>query len=68
MVKLIGSLLLFVLVAAPFVIFAWHTLSEILAGRFHSDQALLAALAVAVLVTMLRMLGRYLTRAERVSG
>lgn len=62
--QLILPITLFVLAGVPLVAYLWETGNRLFAGRFEPLRLLLALVALAVLLFVLRLLARALNRWE----
>lgn len=60
-VRVLVALVILLVVGGPLLVYIWHTLSEMLAGRFALVPDLVALALLGVLVVILRLFGRYLS-------
>ncbi len=59
--RVLVALVIFLLAGGPLLVYVWHTLSEMLSGRFALWPDLLAVGLLVVLVGIVSVLGRYLS-------
>jgi len=61
---LVGTLAMFTLVAAVLIWFIWTQLTDVLEGRFDAPYDVAALVLLAILLFLVRPLGRWLRRLE----